>query len=201
MANLDNPRGFKVCRHLTGGTPARMNAYKILNGLDEAIYKGAAVNSDGSGGIKEAAANEVILGVFAGVQWVDAEGEVQFRQWWKSTDNSLVDVTDMVALVYDDPMLTFAGQCSGSKVAAALGLVSDISVPSPSGDSATGESRMEVGADDGSETQLKVLRFIYETQRNSTGGYQLSAEGTNAMVEFKVVRHELGAFAAIVEVA
>lgn len=199
MANLDNPRGFRVYRHLTGGTPARLSAYTIANGLDEAIYKGAMVNSDGAGGVKEAAANEVCLGVFAGVQWVDANGEVQFRQWWKATDNALVDVTPQ-ALVYDDPMLTFMGQCSGSKVGSQLGLISDIDVPSPSGNTLTGESYMEVGADSGSETQLKVLRILEETQRNSSGGYQLSTTGANAVVEFKIVRHELGAFAAIVEV-
>lgn len=201
MANLDNPRGFRVCRHLGGGTPGRVNEYVIANGLDEAIYHGAMVNTDGAGGIKEAAANEVCLGVFAGVQWIDSNGEVQFRRWWKSTDNSLVDITNMSALVWDDPMTTFQGQLAGTHAQADLGLVSDISVPSPSGDTLTGQSYMEVGASNGSETQLKVLRAIEETQRNSSGGYQLSAKtGANTVVEFKIVRHELGAYAAIAEV-
>lgn len=199
MANLDAPFGFRVCRHLSGGTPGRMSEYEIQSGLAENIFTGAMVNSDGAGRVKEAAADEVILGVFGGVKWVNSDGEVRFARHWAS-GTTVKSGDKALALVYDDPMLTFEAQASGEVLAADVGLLADLNVPSPSGDTDTGSSLMEVGAHDGSETQLKILRVLEKPQRTSTGGYQYSAAGTNALVEVRIARHELGFGSTTVEV-
>lgn len=195
VTNLDAPFGFVIARHLAGGIPHRLSQYEISDGFNENIFQGAMVNSVGDGTVKEAAATEAILGLFMGVQWIAADGEPKWDKYW-AAGTDIPAGTKAYALVADDPMLTFYAQASGEVLAADQGLFADLNVPATSGNVNTGKSLMEVGAHDGSETQLKILRIVEQTQRNATGGYQLSVAGTNAVVEVMIAKHELTQTAA-----
>jgi len=195
MANLDAAFGFRPTRHASGGT-VRANEYDIASGLAENIKEGDVVKSNGSGGIQLAAAGDAVLGIFKGVSWTATDGEVRYSNQWTSgtaTKGSLA----AKATVYDDPKTIFMAQASGSVIAADIGLIANISVTA--GDASTGISAHEVGAHDGSETQLKILKIMEVPGRSSTG-HGNSGAGANAIVEAMFIKHEMAGAAAGVEV-
>ncbi len=109
MANVDRPSGLIPTRHSAGGTPQRMGGYTIASGLAEDIYSGDPVDLTGLGrniSLAVAAIDEPIVGVFAGVKYVDANGEQQFRPRWPTGTVA----TEIEALVYDDPLQEFVAQ-------------------------------------------------------------------------------------------
>lgn len=109
MANVDRPSGLIASRHSAGGTPQRLGGYTIASGLAEDIYSGDPVDLTGLGrniSLAVAAIDEPIVGVFAGVKYVDANGEQQFRPRWPTGTVA----TEIEALVYDDPLQEFVAQ-------------------------------------------------------------------------------------------
>lgn len=197
MSNVNAPFGFRPLRHLSGGIPGRVNEYAIPDAFAEDIFFGDLVNTDGSGQIKQAAATELLTGVFAGVRYVAADGSVWFRNWWKS-GTDLPSGTLAYGLVYDDPNQTFMGQMLTSAAAADIGLLADLDAGT--GNAVTGQSGMTVGAHASSETQLKIMRILEIPQRNAEGNQALSAAGNYALVEVKIAKHEYGGSATAVEV-
>lgn len=122
MANVDNPKGFRPARHLTGGV-IRESDYPIASAYDTNIFKGDLVKLVGGGGIEVAAAGNRVIGVFAGVSYTDAQGEVQFRKNWPADTVA----ADAVAVVWDDPYIVFEGQqvTGGSAAATDVGGLAD----------------------------------------------------------------------------
>lgn len=105
MANVDKPKGFRPARHLTGGV-IRESDYPIASAYDTDIFKGDLVKLVGGGGIEAAAADDRVVGVFAGVTFTDSRGEVQFEKRWIADTVA----ADAVAVVWDDPNIVFSGQ-------------------------------------------------------------------------------------------
>ncbi len=120
MTNVDRPFGFTATRHGAGGTPQRLGSYEIANGLAADIFSGDPVVLVGSGRtITVATAGNALLitGIFAGVRYTDANGDVQFRPNWLSgtVGTGLQRGEDNPeALVYDDPRSEFIVQVSES---------------------------------------------------------------------------------------
>jgi len=120
MTNVDRPFGFTATRHAAGGTPQRLGSYEIDNGLAEDIFSGDPVVLSGTGRqvILATAGNaNLIVGIFAGVRYTDANGDVQFKPNWVSgtVGTGLQRGEDNPeALVYDDPRSEFVIQVSSA---------------------------------------------------------------------------------------
>lgn len=116
--NLNNPSGFMAIKHSAGGMPSRVNSsadYAIAGGLASNIYRGSLVKPTGTGtniDVVAAGANPA-LGAFHGVNYVDANGDTQFRPRWLSGQTVQVGSVPE-ATVYDDPELLFDAQVSGA---------------------------------------------------------------------------------------
>lgn len=108
MANTNSPNGLVPFRHLSGGS-IRASAYSIASAYAYSIYEGNPVEMTGTGrNVQNAAAgNADNIGVFAGVRYVDAQGNQVFSKKWPADTVA----TDIIAYVYDDPNIVFAAQC------------------------------------------------------------------------------------------
>jgi hypothetical protein len=120
MTNVDRPFGFTPTRHGAGGTPQRLGSYEIENGLGSDIFSGDPVVLLGSGrtiDVATAGNANLITGIFAGVRYTDANGDVIFKPNWVSgtVGTGLQRGEDNPeALVYDDPNQEFIIQVSES---------------------------------------------------------------------------------------
>lgn len=113
MANVDRPSGLIATRHSAGGTPQRLGGYSIASALAENIFSGDPVDLTGTGrniALATAGDDQPIVGIFAGVQYVDENGEQQFRPRWLTGQVA----TEITALVYDDPLHEFVAQVDGA---------------------------------------------------------------------------------------
>ena len=85
MANPNNPFGFRLGRHVTGGTPGRTNSWPVASAYGTDIFYGDPVASDGSGNIIKATNATSILGVFLGVNFIGADGTPTFSPKWQAS--------------------------------------------------------------------------------------------------------------------
>jgi len=110
MANTDAAVGFVPVRHLTGGE-IRLVEFKIPSGYATALGKGDPVAQDGAGYIAESVAGtEETVGVFAGCEYVDAQGNPVFSEYWPASTVTK-NTAPVKALVWADPMIVFRIQC------------------------------------------------------------------------------------------
>jgi hypothetical protein len=167
MANKSAPSGFHPVRHKTGGE-IRMTKYAIASTYGTALGKGDPVELTGTGkNIQLSAAGNVnSLGVFAGCSYTDATGEKRFSEYWPAGTVA----TEIVALVWDDPMIIFAIQ--GDSVAEAdIGALADWTVGTPS--AVTGLSTTFLAVNGATATSGKGARILRlaETVNNAYGAY------------------------------
>jgi hypothetical protein len=161
MANRDAPRGFWPVRHMHGGV-IRANEYQIASGLSSSIYTGDPVKtSPGTNKrIDVGAAGNAFVGVFAGVQYMNAQGEVIFSRYWPG---STVLATGSIAraFVYDDPDILFGIQFDGNFTATMVGQLVDINFDQ-TGVAATGVSGCEAdsGSVAGSGEPLRIVELL-----------------------------------------
>lgn len=108
MANVNGAYGLRPSRHMNGGCH-QTNAYSIASGYASNIFTGDPVVATGTGkNIELAAAGTTnAIGVFAGCQYVDQNGEQKFSPYWPASTAA----TEIQALVYDDPDMIFSMQC------------------------------------------------------------------------------------------
>ena len=113
MTNVDRPSGLLPRRHRGGGTPQRIGAYTIASALAENIYSGDPVDLTGTGrniSLATAGADNPIVGIFAGVKYVNSDGDQIFRPRWPTGEVA----TEIEAFVYDDPFQEFVAQVDGA---------------------------------------------------------------------------------------
>ena len=176
MANTDATRGFWPLRHMTGGT-IRMSEYSITSGYGTGIFYGDAVKLVAAGTIESAAAGDRILGIFQGVEYTDAQGNVVFSKYWPASTTA----TNIKASVVDDPNVTFGVQSAGSTVAADIGNLGDH--VAGAGNTSTGISGFELnGTTSTGAAGFRVLRII-DAPNNEAG--------TNVDLEVQIYQHEL----------
>lgn len=165
MANVDRPAGFLPRRHGAGGTPQRLSAYEIVSALGSNIYAGDPVVIQGTGrqiDLAVAGNTNLITGIFAGVRYVDANGEVQFRPRWISgtVAEGIAPGENPEALVYDDPDMQFVIQVSGSAGLAEADVGSVANFVAGTGNNFTGRSAYELDQTSiaqGADRQLRIL--------------------------------------------
>ncbi len=130
MANVNAPSGFIPVRHAKGGV-VRSNAYAIASALASNIYRGSGVIPvNTTKRVDVAAAGNRLIGVFAGVSYVDS---VTNRPTWSKrwpTGQVTAGSADAEAEVYDDPDILFGAQVSSATglLAADIGNFADIVV-------------------------------------------------------------------------
>ena len=175
MANADAARGFWPVRHLSGGTN-RSNEYGIASAYATNIFKGDLVKLVAAGTIEAAAAGNRFVGVFDGVEYTDANGNVVFSQYWPASTVA----TNIKARVYDDPNTVFGVQSAGSTVAADVGNLGDH--VAGAGSTNTGNSGHELNGSTGTGVAaFRVLGRI-ATPDNDWG--------TNVNLEVHALEHE-----------
>lgn len=181
-SNVDRPNGLTAIRHLTGGVLRASGKYTIAPAYATQIFSGDLVKSAGSGAtIEKAAATESALGVFAGCNFVDANGNIEYRPYWPAP-GSVAAGTEVQALVFDDPDFVFEVQADDTLVAASLGQNFDI--VDGGGSAITGRSGVELDvATAGATGQLRSLRFLDNPVNDGAQA--------NARVEVLIAEHEL----------
>jgi hypothetical protein len=154
MANTDAPRGFWPIRHLTGGQ-IRQSEYSITTGYGTSIFFGDVVTLVAAGTIQAAAAGNRILGIFQGVEYTNAAGDVVFSKYWPASTTA----TNIKAYVVDDPNVLFGVQSAGSTVAADIGNLGDH--VAGAGNASTGLSAHELsGSTSTSNAGFRVVGVV-----------------------------------------
>ncbi len=120
-----------------------MGGYTIASALGENIYSGDPVDLTGTGrniALASAGIDNPIVGIFAGVRYVDENGEQQFRPRWPTGQVA----TEIEALVYDDPFQEFIAQVDGvaGLVEANVGLLA--ALVAGAGNNFTGRSAWQI---------------------------------------------------------
>lgn len=188
MANLDVKRGFAPNVHQSGGTPARMREYTIADGLVADIFSGDLVSLTGTGrNIDVAAATALattrVLGIFAGCQYVDAQGDVKWSQYWP-TGTATLGAQGAKAYVYDDPNLEVVAQIS-TIAAADVGGVYGWTVGT--GNTATGQSGAQINQAEATAANTVILvTGLYE----GPDGINLAEYGAFAKVRGILNNHQ-----------
>ena len=112
MANDDAAHGFVPVRHKTGGQ-IRQGQYSIVKEEATAMARGDPVTLTGTdNNIKECleAADEQMIGIFAGCHYRDAQGNPVYTDYWIAATATYGDA-DAVAYVWDDPDIICQIQC------------------------------------------------------------------------------------------
>lgn len=172
MANVDAAYGLRAIRHMTGGE-IRLDEYPIASAYGTSIFKGDPVlqHSDGTliiavgtGGTPSVQT----FGVFQGVEYTNAAGEVVFSNYWPASTVA----TNIKAKVITDPNVVFAIQSDATGVAAAdVGQLCDVEIVA--GDTKTGVSKTNLDMSTGSGTtgkHLRILRLVNDGV-NEAGAY------------------------------
>jgi hypothetical protein len=178
MANLSAANGLSPVKHMNGGV-IRLEQMSIASAYATNLFQGDAVRSSGTAdNIIVATASADIVGVFAGCQYVAANGDVVFSNKWVASTATLGSA-DAVAWVYSDPYLVFRAQIT-TVAAADIGTFADLVLGA--GNAATGISGFTVVL---AGDQFRILRLAREPS-----GIALSEYGANAKVELQCIRHE-----------
>lgn len=120
MSAASAPFGFIPDRHPTG--ECRAVAYKIASGYASQISKNQPVTLDTNGTITAGAAATDLLGVFAGCEYIGADGKPVVSNFWPAGTVA----TEITAWVYDDPANEYLVQADGPVAAGAIGDQGDI---------------------------------------------------------------------------
>jgi len=155
-------------------------AYAIDDQHPNDIFSGDPVKTTGSASllngrafIDVVGASDVAIGVFAGVRYVDSNGEQQFRPRWIAGTVVQEDPRSPVeALVYDDPDMRFVIQVSGAAGLAAADVGAQADYLVGAGNSFTGRSAFELDqATFGGTGTLKVLGLAGPVVNNDFGEF------------------------------
>ncbi len=183
MANVNAYMGFVPVRHAHGGL-VRASAYKIASAYGADLFTGDAVILT-SGRVNIAAQDSaVILGIFAGCQFLDSSGVPggRWSPYWP-TGTVTTGSADAIAYVYDDPGIVYRVQASVGTAyvdTTHKGGSYDM-IATHAGNAVTGISGQELNLGDTGSTQFQVLGLIDEVG---------NAAGTNAKLEV-VIRKAL----------
>jgi hypothetical protein len=125
MPNIAAPRGFLPVGNLAGRpVSGAARAYRITAGYTTSMYAGDMVVFTGSGVIAAAtysssSSTSQFRGVFAGAQWIGADGVPVNKPYWPASTATLGSGY-ATAFVYDDPDMVFEAQYTNGTTAAAV---------------------------------------------------------------------------------
>ena len=173
MASTASPYGLKPVNEL-GGLPYAGSTRTYLidpAGTASNIYNGSPVyvNADGylavatatgadatTNGFPVGTANTGIVGVFVGCQYINAQGQVIYSQYYPTGTTGVVN-----AYVVDDPNVVFQVQSAGSVTQAAVGANLFFSTGAvATGSTTTGNSTASVVAGASAVTTTAAFRVV-----------------------------------------
>lgn len=187
-ANANGPRGFDVAK-AKNGTPQRSVDARILGTYATKIYCGQPVglNTDGNIIVLADDANKV-LGVFDGCEYVDANGDIKFSNYWPAP-GAVKTGTTVKARIYDANDAEFLIQSDETLVQADVGEFFALTTTVGTGGSTvTGRSSVALDASTGNAAATGLLVKLIAISPREEGGDET---GTLAIVQF--VRPENGA--------
>jgi hypothetical protein len=160
----------------------RPKAYTIASTYATSIYSGDPVKLTDNGVIQLGTSDGTrsgtvdgisLLGIFAGVQYLDSTGKPTISPFWTGGTTG----TQVVAWVYDDPETLFDVQYNNpgtpgtDSVQSAVGEECDWVVASPGGSSATGLSNTRLSAIQATSGQFQITGFAYNINDSLTDAY------------------------------
>jgi hypothetical protein len=178
MSSTSAPFGFRASFHNSG--QMRPKAYVIASTYAANIFSGDPVKLTDNGviqlgtsdGTRSGSTDGVsLLGIFAGVQYLDATGKPTISPFFPSGTTG----TEITAWVYDDPETLFDVQynnpSAGTTVQTAVGEECDWTVASPGGSTQTGLSNTYLTAIQATSGQFQITGFGYEINDSLTDAY------------------------------
>ena len=178
MSSTSAPFGFRASFHNSG--QMRPKAYVITSAYAANIFSGDPVKLTDNGVIQLGTSDGTrsgttdgisLLGIFAGVQYLDATGKPTISPFWPTGTTG----TEITAWVYDDPETLFDVQynnpSAGTTVQTAVGEECDWTVASPGGSTQTGLSNTYLTAIQATSGQFQITGFGYEINDSLTDAY------------------------------
>lgn len=166
MSSTSAPFGFRPSYHNSG--QMRPKAYTITSTYGTDIFSGDPVKLTDNGVIQLGTSDGTrsgttdgiaLLGIFAGVQYLDASGKPTISPFWPASTTG----TEIIAWVYDDPETLFDVQydnpSAGTTIQTAVGEECDWTVASPGGSTRTGLSNTRLGVIQATSGQFQITGF------------------------------------------
>lgn len=188
MPNLDAPNGFAPVRHLKGGTIRYEGKYELASGYVTDLFQGDPVLVSDTTGLVEVAVggptspSAAITGIFAGVQFVAANGDVKWSNQWVG-GTVTAGAANAEVFLFTDPDVIYSVQYAGTLTATDIGQLFDfLDASQANGNAATGVSGVELEAVTGG-TQFKLHRLAM----GPDGIYPADISAANPRVEVSIV--------------
>lgn len=172
------PKGLEPVRMADGSAwTGALNSYQIATTYASSIFTGDPVTIANTGFLERGAAGSAIVGVFAGVKWIDSLGTARFTPYWPGNPGVLTGST-VEALVIDDPNVVFTIQETNNLGAAGTPLaLADRGLNAnflyTAGNTATGQSAVSLDNSTEATTatlNLKILQ-LDPTPGNAVGNF------------------------------
>jgi len=192
MSSVSAPFGFRASYHNSGQIIAK--AYTLATGYAQNVFQGDPVKLVDTGVIQLGSSDGtrsgttdgvLLLGIFAGCQYIDALGVPTVSPYWPSG----VAATEITAWVYDDPEILFAVQydnpSSGATVQTAVGEQCDWTVASPGGSTRTGLSNTKLSAIQATSGQFQITGF-----EGTTGGVDSTLTDAFVVATVRINEHQ-----------
>lgn len=156
MSAINAPFGFRAAYSPNG--LLRPRKYTIASGYATGIQSGSPVMLEGVGGtITLAGTTGDLLGIFVGVEYVDATGKPTISNQWPAGQTTIAG-SAIVAWVMDDYTAIFEVQSVGSVLQANIG--EECNTTAISGSTFTGLSSTTVAAPNGTtQSQWRIVGF------------------------------------------
>jgi hypothetical protein len=136
MSAIFAPGGFQPAFHPTGLD--RAAPFAIAAAYNTPIYKYGMCTLNTNCTVTIAAVAADFLGVFDGVQWIDAQQKPNYSNFWPGAQTGATEIT---AWVWSDPSTVFLVQADGSIAQTAVGDQADATTATiASGSTSTGLS-------------------------------------------------------------
>ena len=180
MSSTSAPFGFRPSFHNSG--QMRPKAYTITSTYAASIFSGDPVKLTDNGVIQLGTSDGTrsgtvdgisLLGIFAGVQYLDATGKPTISPFWPAGTTG----TQIVAWVYDDPETLYDVQYANpgtpgtDSVQTAVGAECDWRVASPGGSTQTGLSNTWLTVTQSTSGQFQITGFAYDINDSLTDAY------------------------------
>ena len=162
MANTNGPYGLRPARNKTGDT-TKTTEYPIADAYTTAIYLGDPVVLNAGYAQIGTDDGTTHIGVFAGCEYKNAQGEVKFSKYWTGEASA----TEKKALVWDDPATIFQIQ-STTAAQANVGTAYDLDVTA--GEASIGLSKTVLNTSGTSGASYKVIEVV-DGNGNEAGAY------------------------------
>ena len=188
MSSTSAPFGFRPSFHNSG--QMRPKVYQIASTYAANIFQGDPVKltDDGviqlgtSDGTRTGTVSDVaLLGIFAGVEYSDAQGKPVVSNFWPTGTTA----TNIRAYVYDDPETLFDVQYNNpgtpgtTSVQTAVGEECDWVQTAPGGSTFTGLSATLLTAIQASPGQFQITGFAYGVNDSLTDAYVVATVRIN----------------------